>query len=83
MADFKNKIKTFFNTKIVKNTHKRVDIESEYVLETKDLGITFGGLKAAQNVNLKIKKNERIIDILLYIPPDFMKIKALLTINLR
>lgn len=58
MADFKNKIKTFFNTKIVKNTHKRVDIESEYVLETKDLGITFGGLKAAQNVNLKIKKNE-------------------------
>ena len=31
---------------------------SEYVLETKDLGISFGGLKAAQNVNLKIKKNE-------------------------
>ena len=30
----------------------------EYVLETKDLGISFGGLKAAQNVNLKIKKNE-------------------------
>ena len=31
---------------------------SEYVLETRELGISFGGLKAAQNVNLKIKKNE-------------------------
>ncbi len=31
---------------------------SEYILETKNLGISFGGLKAAQNVNLKIKKNE-------------------------
>lgn len=31
---------------------------SEYVLETKDLGISFGGLKAAQNVNIKIKKNQ-------------------------
>ena len=31
---------------------------AEYVLETKELGISFGGLKAAQNVNLKIKKNE-------------------------
>ncbi len=31
---------------------------SGYVLETKDLGISFGGLKAVQNVNLKIKKNE-------------------------
>ena len=31
---------------------------SEYVLETKELGISFGGLKAAQDVNLKIKKNE-------------------------
>ena len=31
---------------------------SEYVLETKGLGISFGGLKAAENVNLKIKKNE-------------------------
>ena len=29
-----------------------------YVLETKNLGISFGGLKAAQDVNLKIKKNE-------------------------
>lgn len=58
MAKFPDKIKTFFNTKILKKSHKRVDIESEYVLETRDLGITFGGLKAAQNVNLKIKKNE-------------------------
>ncbi len=31
---------------------------SEYMLETRELGISFGGLKAAQNVNLKIKKNE-------------------------
>ena len=31
---------------------------SNYVLETKDLGISFGGLKAAQNVNLRIKKNQ-------------------------
>ncbi len=31
---------------------------SEYVLETNDLSISFGGLKAAQNVNIKIKKNE-------------------------
>lgn len=31
---------------------------SEYILETKDLGISFGGLKAAQKVNLKIKKNQ-------------------------
>ena len=30
----------------------------EFVLETNNLGISFGGLKAAQNVNLKIKKNE-------------------------
>ena len=30
----------------------------EYVLETENLGISFGGLKAVQNVNLKIKKNE-------------------------
>ena len=31
---------------------------AEYILETKDLGISFGGLKAAQNVNLQIKKNQ-------------------------
>ena len=31
---------------------------AEYMLETKNLGISFGGLKAAQNVNLKIKKNQ-------------------------
>ena len=31
---------------------------SEYILETKELGISFGGLKAAQNVNLCIKKNQ-------------------------
>ena len=29
-----------------------------YVLQTEGLGITFGGLKAAQNVNLQIKKNQ-------------------------
>ena len=31
---------------------------AEYILETKDLGISFGGLKAAQNVNIQIKKNQ-------------------------
>ena len=31
---------------------------AEYILETKDMGISFGGLKAAQNVNLRIKKNQ-------------------------
>ena len=31
---------------------------AEYILETKDLGIAFGGLKAAQNVNIRIKKNQ-------------------------
>ena len=31
---------------------------AEYVLETRNLGISFGGLKAVQDVNLKIKKNE-------------------------
>ncbi len=31
---------------------------SEYVLETRNLGISFGGLKAAQDVNISIKKNE-------------------------
>ncbi len=31
---------------------------SQYVLETKDLGISFGGLKAAQNVNIQIKKHQ-------------------------
>ncbi len=31
---------------------------ADYILETKNLGITFGGLKAAQDVNIKIKKNQ-------------------------
>ena len=31
---------------------------SEYVLQTENLGISFGGLKAVQDVNLKIGKNE-------------------------
>ncbi len=31
---------------------------ADYVLETVDLGISFGGLKAVQNVNLKITKNQ-------------------------
>ena len=31
---------------------------AEYILETMNLGISFGGLKAVQDVNLKIKKNE-------------------------
>ena len=31
---------------------------SEAVLEIKDLGISFGGLKAVQHVNLKVEKNQ-------------------------
>ena len=31
---------------------------SEYMLETKSLGICFGGLHAADNVNLKVRKNQ-------------------------
>ena len=31
---------------------------ADFILETHDLGISFGGLKAAQNVNIKIKKNQ-------------------------
>ena len=31
---------------------------AEYILETKGLGISFGGLKAAQNVNISIRKNQ-------------------------
>jgi len=31
---------------------------ADYILETHDLGISFGGLKAAQNVNIRIKKNQ-------------------------
>ena len=31
---------------------------AEFMLETRNLGITFGGLKAVQDVNLKIKKNQ-------------------------
>ena len=31
---------------------------AEYILETRNLGISFGGLKAVQDVNLKIKKNQ-------------------------
>ena len=31
---------------------------AEYILETKNLGISFGGLKAVQDVNLEIEKNE-------------------------
>ena len=31
---------------------------AQYILETKDLGISFGGLKAAQDVNIRIKKNQ-------------------------
>ena len=31
---------------------------ADYVLEMKNLGISFGGLKAVQDVNLKIKKGQ-------------------------
>lgn len=54
---FKEKLDAIIK-KILPQKVTRKAIESEYVLETDNLGITFGGLKAAQNVNLKIKKNE-------------------------
>ena len=31
------------------------------MLETRSLGISFGGLKAAQDINLKIKNIEKVI----------------------
>ena len=31
---------------------------SEFILETQNLGISFGGLKAAQDVNIRIKRNQ-------------------------
>ena len=30
----------------------------EYILQTENLGISFGGLKAVEGLDLKIKKNE-------------------------
>ena len=54
---FKEKLNAIIK-KILPQKVTRKTIESDYVLETEALGITFGGLKAAQNVNLKIKKNE-------------------------
>jgi branched-chain amino acid transport system ATP-binding protein len=54
---FKEKISAIIK-KVLPQKITREKIESEYVLETRDLGISFGGLKAAQKVNLKIKKNE-------------------------
>ena len=49
----KKRIKAMFPEKVQRKT-----IESDYVLETENLGISFGGLKAVQNVNLKISKNQ-------------------------
>jgi plastocyanin domain-containing protein len=56
MASTEKKANTI-NPQKTSKKHKREDIVSEYVLETRNLGITFGGLKAVQDVNLKIKKN--------------------------
>ena len=58
MAKLIDSIKSFVKEKILKNAHVRENIKSDYVLETRNLGITFGGLKAAQTVNIKIKKNQ-------------------------
>ena len=33
-------------------------MQEKYMLETVDLGISFGGLKAVQEINLKIHKNQ-------------------------
>ena len=57
MAKLIDSIKSFVNKKMPKKV-ERTTIESAYVLETENLGISFGGLKAVQNVNLKIEKNE-------------------------
>ena len=57
MAKFIDSIKSFIDKKMPKQVERRT-IETENVLETENLGISFGGLKAVQNVNLKIKKNE-------------------------
>ncbi|MBQ3017371.1 MAG: ABC transporter ATP-binding protein [Clostridia bacterium] len=57
MASTEKKANTI-NPQKTSKKHKREDIVSEYVLETRNLGITFGGLKAVQDVNLKIKKNQ-------------------------
>ena len=57
MAKFIDSIKSFIDKKLPKKVERRT-IETENVLETENLGISFGGLKAVQNVNLKIKKNE-------------------------
>ena len=39
-------------------TTPTVATEEKYMLQTKGLGIAFGGLRAAENINLKIRKNE-------------------------
>ena len=57
MAKLLDGIKSFIDKKMPKKVERR-NIESNYVLETENLGISFGGLKAVQNVNLKIEKNE-------------------------
>ena len=41
---------------------------ADYVLETKNLGISFGGLKAVQDVNLKIKKGQILVLLALTVP---------------
>lgn len=58
MAKFVDGIKKIAKKVLPKKPHKRENIQSDYVLETKNLGISFGGLKAVQSVNLKVKKNE-------------------------
>ena len=57
MAKIIDNIKAFAKKHLPQKIN-RTTKESDYVLETENLGITFGGLKAVQNVNLKIKKNE-------------------------
>ena len=56
MAKFTEKVMALVNK--IKKNNVRENIDSDFVLETKELGISFGGLKAVQNVNLKINKNE-------------------------
>ena len=49
----KKKFKNMFPEKIQRKT-----IESDYVLETENLGISFGGLKAVQDLNLEIHEGQ-------------------------
>ena len=43
------------------NDNNLPSLDKKFVLETVDLGISFGGLKACENVNITIKKGDYFI----------------------